>query len=289
MSGHLMQVKESLENGVPKNSKGKSMNTSGDNMQFFLEEVESLDGVSKSKLQKFKKDAFDKFQAKGIPTSAVEAWKYTNIAKLLPSDIKVASKVSNSIEAHAISSAEQHLVFVNGEFMQNLSSSDLGKFVSVYNISDELPSEFFRERKARELPQDEPFYALNSGLFKKLVYIDLPKESSSKVEVTYISYPTLSSELTSPRVFVKLNEDAVLDLVENFVSYEEKASIVNHVVEAFCEKGSKLNHFKIQNVALTDTHISSIYLEIEEESIAKTSSLNFGSLLTRNEVYPVIR
>lgn len=289
MSGQLMQVKENVGNGMPTNSKGKPMNTSGDNMQFFLDQAEAQEGLVQSKLLKFKKDALDKFQEQGVPTSAVEAWKYTNISKLLPNDLKSPSKASGSVEAHAISSAEINLVFINGEFVENLSSADLGKFVSLYDLNEELPAEFFRERKSKELPQNQPFYALNSSLFKKLVYINMPAKSTQKVEVTYISCPTMKSELTNPRVFIKLNENAVLDLVENFVSYEDKGSITNHVVEAFCEKGSKLNHFKIQNVALSDTHISSIYFEVEEESVAKTSSLNFGSALTRNEVYPTIR
>ncbi len=293
MANQLIQAKEILERGIPANSKGKNMNTSGDNMQYFLDEVEGLDGVSQSKvsarLLEFKKESFSKFQESGIPTSGVEAWKYTNIAKLLPGDIKAASKVKASLEAHKISSAKYHLVFVNGDLDVTQSSSDLGKYISLLSMDEEIPSEFYRERKSIETPQNQAFYALNSGLFKKLLYVDIPASGAETLEVTYISCPALESELTCPRVFIKLNENASLEIVENFVSFEDKASISNHVVEAFCEKGSKLNHFKVQNLALSDTHISSIYMEIEEESIAKTTSLNFGSALTRNEVYPSIR
>lgn len=258
-------------------------------MQFFQKEIESIDKVSSSKLLNFKKESFKKFEEQGLPTSKVEAWKYTNIAKLLPENLNSAGAYSASIESHAISNARIKLVFVNGEFSEKLSSPDLGSYLKLYDLASELPSSFFRERKTIEKPTSQPFFALNSGLFKKLVYISVPEGMSEQVEITYIACPTGDSELSTPRVFVEVAAGANLSLVENFVSYEDKGAVTNHAFEAFLDKGANLNHVKVQNVSLTDTHISSIYMELEEESVGKTVSLNFGSKLTRNEVYPVIR
>lgn len=284
MSGNLMQ--DRLKDRPVVNT--RMSDSSEREVSIFDSIFESVEGISSPILASKKRAAFEEFLLKGIPDSKLESWKYTNLVKLLPDNIVGAELKSSALEATSVSSASNFLVFVNGQYLEASSRIEDDQHIKIIPISEDMPPSFCENKKTGENIDSEPLFLLNTALFKNIVYVEVPQGGDLDLEIKYVSLSSDGNQLSTPRVFVKLGEGAKCNLVENFVSVESERALTNHVLEAFCGKGAILNHVKIQNVSLKDTHLSSVYLEVEEGGLAKTTSLNFGSSLTRNEVYPVL-
>jgi Fe-S cluster assembly protein SufD len=75
----------------------------------------NLPGVGLGWLEARRRLAMDAFAATGIPTRRVEAWKYTDLANALESELEPAAPFSGVVaEENEFSALDANLLLVNG-------------------------------------------------------------------------------------------------------------------------------------------------------------------------------
>src|SRR5258705_1601750 len=75
----------------------------------------SLPGAGLAWLDARRRAAMDAFAATGLPTRRVEAWKYTDLANALESDLEPATPFCGTLdEENTFAASDAHLLLVNG-------------------------------------------------------------------------------------------------------------------------------------------------------------------------------
>ena len=106
-------------------------------------------------LRQLREDAWQRFHAKGFPTTHDEDWRFTNLAALAKTPFQRAAKGSVAVTAAQIENfrvpgAGCRLVFVNGHFAPELSEiSDLPKGLEICSL--ERPSTRHGRQRAEAL------------------------------------------------------------------------------------------------------------------------------------------
>src|SRR5947209_15755657 len=109
----------------------------------FRELLANSKDTEPSWLIKRREEAFEHFERAGFPTVREEEWKYTNVAPIARARFQPVlgfKNVTRSLNGNAKNllfpeAKESRLVFVNGVFQRELSSSNLPDGVGVSDLS----------------------------------------------------------------------------------------------------------------------------------------------------------
>ena len=170
-------------------------------------------------------------QERGLPTKKHEAWRFTNIAPLIDADYQTLPR-EQSLGWTTLCPTRWRILVHGGK---PILSPNIPQGISVYsaeNAHEEIKSNFGK------LASNEDFNALNSACFEHTVILHVSGTIESAVEIEYQGKPGVSF----PRVFVMLEENAVLNLVER-ASGESDLSVA--VTEILLKRCATLNHFRI--------------------------------------------
>ncbi|HMO17813.1 MAG TPA: Fe-S cluster assembly protein SufD [Oligoflexia bacterium] len=263
-------------------------------------------------------NALKELTSLNFPGTRDEDWRYTSLKKFTSGKLVIQEGSSARIESiDSILKSENHIVMVNGRIDRTLSGIPSGhEFFKIINSSDSLPEIFICDRFSNSsdsknsdtrgsgvfspdknrAPQRSSssrlvFPLLNDLATEEIVLITLPEGVSETLEITHVACLDENSDtgktpIVSPRIFVHAAKGAKLSLIEHFISMGQSEYITNHVGEFILEDNSSVNHIKIQRESDKALHISNLFSEQGENSVFKNVNLTFGSILSRNEIYP---
>src|SRR5712691_11714142 len=139
-------------------------------------------------LHRIRKDAIGRFAELGFPTTKLEEWKYTNVAPLARIPFQAAEfrwdgitdgRLAELPLAYAaFSECCTRIVFINGHYSPQLSSTDLPKGLIAGSlalaIKRDVPS--VKEHLARHASyQSKAFAALNTAFVEDGAFIEIPR------------------------------------------------------------------------------------------------------------------
>jgi len=130
---------------------------------FVIAESE-LNGSKNLAVVNMRKEALDRFEALGFPTTRDEEWKYTNLKPILNRDYKIMLKSESAvsfgdIKQYLLSDLDTYkLVFINGKYSSWLSESthqsyDICTFAAALNKYPEILSTYL----GKAAPSGETF------------------------------------------------------------------------------------------------------------------------------------
>src|SRR5215212_9084968 len=195
---------------------------------------EGIGAGSPSWIERLRESAFSSFEQLGFPTTALEEWKYTNVAPIAKAKFdaafaraKDAHLALDASQLQAFAYKEAHasqLVFVNGFYRPELSSVEaLPEAFAVLDIADALKeekyAEILREQLARSADfNHNAFTALNTAFIASGAFLLIPKGVQLEVPVhlLFLSDGHLSPTASFPRVLIVAESGSTATVIESY-------------------------------------------------------------------------
>ncbi|BCM94349.1 FeS cluster assembly protein SufD [Abditibacteriota bacterium] len=251
-------------------------------------------------LQTKRREAIQTFARLGFPTVRDEEWKYTDItpaANLVATPIfhfelnGAAAQVRTQLPFQTL---EGHrLAFVNGHYAPDLSHiGELPTGVEISPLSEAIAADSERVQQAfgRSVNGEETFVALNTAFAQDGAFVFVPADVEL-VEPVHLLFLTTGDAATvsHPRNLILLGHNASLKLVETYCSSTEGVYLTNAVTEIESGAGARIEHTKAQLESPKAFHVSTIQVGAARDSQLRSSVLNIGGRLVRNNSIAVMQ
>lgn len=260
----------------------------------FRELLAKSNETEPSWLTKRREQAFAQFERAGFPTVREEEWKYTNVAPIARGRFQPVAgvgKANGNAKSFLIPEAkESQLVFVNGAFQRELSSSNLPNGVVVTDIIKGLTNSQI-ERLVREQLEaggdTSGFVDLNTALFSNGAFVLIPRgvEVNAPIHLAFISQSQNGDAPASfPRVLVVAEENSSATIVESYAGIGSGTYFTNAVVEIVAKTNARVQHYKLQRESSSAFHIANTSAHVSRGSRYETTSINLGAQLSRHDI-----
>ena len=260
-------------------------------------------------LRQLREDAWQRFYAKGFPTTHDEDWRFTNLAALDRTPFQRAVKGSVTVSAEQIEKcrvpgAGCRLVFVNGHLAANLSElSNLPKGLEICSLlgaidcgmigaapedcaSDGIEQNLGRYANVRR----DVFSALNTALWEDGAYLRIRRGAviDQPVHLLYVSAGAGAEIMTHPRTLILAEPTSHISVIEDYVSIGDEAAFSNAVTELVAGQDAVVSHFLVERENLAAFNVSTLRLELARGANVSSHSILLGGGLVRNNVHPVL-
>jgi len=252
-------------------------------------------------LPALRREAMDRFNALGFPTTRNEDWHFTSVTPIAERVFKVTSARTGAatlspadIAALVIGDADWHrLVFVNGRFEPSLSAfAGLPADVRVTTLAEALKEspEFVAEHLGKLAKHDgHSFTALNTAFAQDGVVIHVPASEvvEAPIHIVHVADASAAGAGIHPRLLVVAEPLSQLTIVESYASSGAIAApyLTNAVAEIEVGNGARVSHFKIQRESSDAFHVGTVQVRQGRDSMYHSFSYASGAALSRTNVY----
>ncbi len=272
-------------------------------------------------LLKARASALEIYADRAVPSTAVEAWKYTNLRRFKPENFVPAKAVSpiSSLEAlpekirDRLSSTdaagrivlsgnsviykdvpaeleEKGVIFTDLKTAVETHPDLVQKYLySVVGAAYPDPSALALERYEHIPHLDEDkFTALNAAFWENGFFLYVPKNVELELPLGGFRYLEQDGAFVASRTLVVLEDNAKVTYIDEQDSPDLKSANFG-VVELFLGKGANLRYVAIQNWGRGVTHIQRIKSNLESDAVLNSLYVTMGSSLSRTEVQSALQ
>lgn len=226
-----------------------------------------------------RKQAMAALSGMDFPTTRVEEWKYTRVAKYVKRKYKQVQATVN-VEDYTIEGLDAHeLVFVNGYFDEAQSTIKDDDAVSIQKI-EELNEEYYSD--VVDGTEENVFSLINKAYQTGGVSVVVKKNKKAKHPIHLIHVVDGEELIANTRHFVHLESGSKAEVVATFHSKNSANSFTNVVLEGHVESNASLTINKLQTEAKDVLHISNEFFVQDEGSNFLINTITTGGILTRN-------
>jgi Fe-S cluster assembly protein SufD len=255
-------------------------------------------------MQQLREDGWQRFSAKGFPTTHDEDWRFTNLAAVAKTPFRRvargdASHLAGELEAFRLSDAACRLVFVNGHFAPELSDVSnppkglewcaLKRAVDC-GIESCAPGGIEQHLGRYADVRRDVFAALNTALWDDGAYLRIRRGAAidRPVHLLYVSAGSCREIMTHPRTVIVAEEQSQGSVVEDYVSIGGESAFSNAVTELVAGDGAVVSHYLIERENLASFNVSTLRIEQARSANVSSHSILLGGGLVRNNVHPVL-
>lgn len=240
--------------------------------------------------------AFDRFAAGGLPHSRVEAWRYTDLRRLM----REAKEIAAPPDAHAKRKAGEAedlfadagfrlLMIVDGSFVPELSDLDnLEAGVTIRAMTDALASDepLLSQRLGPIVPDDEPALALNTALAGDGVVVFVSPGTIVQRPIQ-LSFVTTSDTGTSmfTRSLIVVGGGASVTLIESHQGPDRSEYQVNTAIQLVVGDEAKIEYVKVTREGDAAFHVGSLLANIGARATFNQLGFVTGGALIRNQLF----
>src|SRR5688500_7656275 len=239
----------------------------------------------------------ERFAELGLPTTALENWKYTSVAPIARTQFELPgiadiSVDASRIEAHKLSQVASELVFINGHYSEALSSASMVAGVRIDSLERMLvrSPELVLEYLGMLIDPTNAFAALNTAFFEDgaIIHVAPGTIVEKPVHLLFVTTESALPLMSSPRVLVLSGAATQLTLIESHVSTGIGTHFTNAVTEVFAADNAIIDHYKIQHESDANFHVGVTSVLASRDSSYESHVLTFGGGLTRNDLSVVL-
>jgi len=265
-----------------------------DLLSSFVVAEPQLNGSKNLGVVALRKEALDRFEATGFPTTRNEEWKYTNLKPVLKHDYKVMLKGDDAvsfadIKQYLLSDLDTYkLVFINGKYSSWLSETthrdfDICTFAAALNKYPDVIAEYL----GKSAPEGETFVDLNTAFADDGVYIRVKKGQTvdKPIEVLYLTTNENGPAFSQVRNLIIVEENAEVQIVERHQNIGDQASFTNFVSEVFAAQDARIQYYKVQNDATHASLVDNTHVQQARQSNVHVGTYSFGGKLVRNNLH----
>ena len=260
---------------------------------FEVNHGQTLNGTSAS-IAKQREDAIEHFSELGIPTNDLEAWKYTNIAKIidrpytLPLGTDTPSVDKSDIAPFLIDDMDAHrVVLVNGRVDESLS--DIGELPSGVVVSGlsqagndhpDVVEEHYGQYADYE---DDAMTALNTAFVQDGAFVYVPSGTIVEKPIFFLHITASDEDLfLQPRHLFVVEDGGIAKIVEAQHSLTDAQTFTNTVGEAFVGEKGNLDHYLLQDEGPSASQVHTRAAQQKDDSVYSTQTVTYTGEVIRN-------
>ncbi len=219
-------------------------------------------------------EAWEAFEARGLPHRRVEEWKWSDLARVAPGDLEAAPEQRAPKRPGVFSDlGALEIVFVDGRFVWWSEDDPDAESVVHVKESPDAPNH----------AAERPLAALAASLAAddEIPLIVVPKDFARPVWLRFIGEAANTARMA--RVGVLIQEGAEATILESYEADTPGFSSV--LVEAFLEDGARLDRVVVQSEAADDVLVSTADVKLSANAVLNQTTLAFGAKLARLETH----
>jgi len=251
-------------------------------------------------LQVIRGAAMEQFGTTGFPDSADERWRFTNMRRLTEGAFNLAggdsAKITRAdLDGHILAaSADQCLVFVNGRFSADLSSTGglpegvVATSIGAATRSDLKLVERHLARYAR--PGDNPFTALSTAFIVDAGFLFIPPDVvlDKPIQLLFLSLATQTPSVSHPRCLIVADGRSTAAVVEVYAGHGAGEYWTNSVTEAVIGEEARLEMYRIQQEGEQAHHTATTQSYQARDSVYGLTTIELGAMLSRHDINAVL-
>ncbi|MBN2410481.1 Fe-S cluster assembly protein SufD [candidate division KSB1 bacterium] len=259
-----------------------------------------LNGQSFTPLHDLRKQAITRFDELGFPTIRKEEWRFTNISPITRIPFKLAAGghdpevVSGVIEPYTLKDIKHtQLIFMNGQYVPELSVSRLPEGVRVKNLDRALQED--KELIEKYLTKhsdymEHEFTALNTAFISDGAFIHIPEGLilDNPIHILYMTSAAGESIVTHPRNLIIAGSNSRSSIIENYAGVNNDIYFTNPVTEIIAGENTVMDFYKLQQESAKAYHISALYVHQMRNSVFSSHSFSFGGSIVRNDIFNLL-
>jgi len=242
-----------------------------------------------STLNSIRETASQAFEARGLPTTRDEDWKYTDLSRIsaLLGDQwwQVTAKKEMQTTGFAIPELDAYtLLFVNGHF--DAEASDLPGSITITTLASLIQDE---PEKAVELiayqadaPLSSGVVAANSALASDGACICVP--DNLKLDKPLYILHLNSGGTSHMRTGISMGKSCEIQIIEHFSGDHDEAGVTNSVTAIRLDENSTCEHYRLQMEAAKQCHLGRVEISQKRDSSYTLHATELGGMLSRVDV-----
>lgn len=244
-------------------------------------------------------DAFRCFNRLGFPTTALEDWRFTNVAPIAGTAFVSATAAPeypraalDALRLPRLDGAE--LVFVNGLFAPALSVTDgLPSGARVQSLAAVLTED--TERLAPYLGrlarvERQAFTALNTAFLRDGAVVEVAPGVvvEQPIHLMFITTGGAEPVLSQPRVLVRAGANSQVRVVESHAGDSDAPYLSNAVSEIFADDHAVVDHYTLVREADAAFRVGGVHAGLGRASNFSSHAITLSGALVRNEATVVL-
>ncbi|AWL98707.1 Fe-S cluster assembly protein SufD [Bradyrhizobium amphicarpaeae] len=245
-------------------------------------------------IEAIRREAFDRFAARGLPHSRVEAWKYTDLRRLVRDAKPLAprpdaqAKAAAGAAGTALAGLEfRRLTIVDGAFVPELSDlADLEPGVSIGAMIEALDADDTRVALDAGLAADDIAVALNTAFAADgvIIAVDPDVVVERPIQLAFVTTAGTPSA-TFTRSSLDLGSGAAITLVETHEGPDQSDYQTNTALRLVVGDRAQLDHIKVTSEGAAALHIATLLAEIGAGATYREFGFTIGGAVVRNQLF----
>ena len=216
-----------------------------------------------------------------LPTTRMEAWKYTRVAKLGKTNYTSSEETIASIDTFQIAADATTFVFVNGNFSEEFSSDEIPEGVSISPLSACMEGEIDASNLVLE---GEIFNALNTAFLTDGILIDIDAKAIIEKPIQIIHVLKGEATISNFKTIINAGDFSKAGIIQGFFAENADKGFANVTSEISVGKNAFLTIDKIQYEAENTSHISTEQVSQDKDSTFTINTLTLNGGLVRNNL-----
>jgi Fe-S cluster assembly protein SufD len=266
----------------------------------YVEAFQMHDGTllngTNARLQGLRREALERFEALGFPHRKAEAWKYTNITRVINRGYDLflgqpeVDVTAADVDAERIPELDAHtVVLVNGRFdAEHSTIGELPDGVRIMSLATaaEAEAELFNQHFAQYASfEDEVFTALNTAFAHDGVFVYVPERVVLETPLHVINLVAADDNLlVQPRLLLVVEDGAQFKMVQTARALGDGKTFTNVVTEAYVGRGAHVDIYEVQEDDAEASQVTNLQAYQEDDSVFRTSAFTFGGDVIRNNL-----
>ena len=251
----------------------------------FAAHAVELPGAGLSWLDKRRADAMKAYNATGVPTRRVEAWKYTDLAASLSETLVSAARFRDTPKEGGpfADIPGVRLAFVNG-FFHAAEGLEAGvEVVDLSTIGAGTPGWVRDHLGQLACDREQPLGAASLALMRSGAAVRV-RAPNAALYLDFLNPSQRSDVVSHTRLLVVIEEGASLRLMESHSGEGSDQSLINLGIEFVVMPGAKLEHVRLQAEAPQVRHITTIDARLGRNADYRALYAALGAHLSRLDV-----
>lgn len=220
-----------------------------------------------------------------LPTTRMEAWKYTRVAKLGKTQYHSSEESVDSVENYLIAKNATTFVFVNGHFSDDLSSGEIPAGVSISPLSACMEGEIDATNLVLE---GEVFNAINTAFLTDGILINIDAKAIIEKPIQVIHLLKGEATLSNFKTIINAGDFSKASVVQGFFAEDADKAFANVTSEISVGTNAFLTVDKIQFEAENTSHISTEQISQEKDSTFTINTITLNGGLIRNNLNIIV-
>ena len=234
----------------------------------FTADFDSIMKLPDDNLNDLRKESFEEFRKKGLPTRKEEYWKYSD-----PSIIsKIELKLGTSSEYE---DEDYDIILVNGNIVKELKECKMGNIPD--GIKEGEISESILEKK------EKPFLNLNNAFTTSGLYLILEENSKQTIKILNLVNNKKSLQAVHPRMEIIANSNSDSLILEEFRIVGNGTNFINSVTEFILKDGANIEHIIVDDFAEETYHIANVCAKQSKDSNFTSHNFSVGKKFARRD------